>query len=64
MKNEHLVPPIVLDIGEKINSNTVRENEKMNYLLRIEAIREYCDNTISKFKNTKQLVKPNSRAIR
>ena len=64
MKNEHLIPPIVLDIGEKSNSPTVRENEKMNYILRLEAIRDYCSVIINKHNNTKTMVKTTTRKIR
>ena len=64
MKNEHLIPPIVLDIGEKSNSPTVRENEKMNYILRLEAIRDYCSVVISKHNTTKPVTRPNTRVMR
>ena len=46
--NMHLVPPSVTDIVEKINSPTAHPNEKMNYLLRLEAIRDYCIASINK----------------
>jgi len=42
MKNLHLVPVNVVDIVEKMNDKTIRENEHNNYVLRIEAIRDYC----------------------
>jgi len=42
MKNLHLVPVNVIDIVEKLNDKTIRENEHNNYVLRIEAIRDYC----------------------
>lgn len=48
MKNLHLVPAIVIDLFDKINDNNIRENERNNYVLRLEAIREYtttCLNT-------------------
>lgn len=48
MKNEHLIPPILIDLAEKYNSPSVRENEKINYILRFEAIRDYCSNIINK----------------
>jgi hypothetical protein len=47
-ENLHLVPPSVTDIVEKINSVHAHPNEKMNYLMRLEAIRDYCINSITK----------------
>jgi hypothetical protein len=41
MKNEHLVPVIVQDIVNKLNDKNVRENERANLLLRLDAIRDY-----------------------
>ena len=53
MKNEHLVPVNILDIGEKIAQQNIRENERANYLLRLEATRDYCDALIKKEKDRK-----------
>ena len=61
MKNEHLIPPIVIDLVDKSNSPYVRENEKVNYILRIEAIRDYCTVAINKHNSQKTLQKTNSR---
>jgi hypothetical protein len=61
MKNEHLIPPIVIDLVDKSNSPYVRENEKVNYILRIEAIRDYCTVAINKHNSQKALQKTNSR---
>ena len=47
-ENLHLVPPSVTDIVEKINSVHAHPNEKMNYLMRLEAIRDYAISAISK----------------
>lgn len=62
MKNLHLVSANVIDLVDKINDPTVRENEKNNYILRLEAIRDYttiCLNTYSRdkasFSNRKKL---------
>lgn len=55
MKNLHLVPANVIDLVDKINDNITRENEKNNYVLRLEAIRDYttlCLNTYSRDKNS------------
>lgn len=41
MKNEHLVPVNIQDIVNRLNDKTVRENERANLLLRLDAIRDY-----------------------
>ena len=46
MKNEHLVPINVIDIVEKLNYSS-NENERNNYIHRLEVIREYCDLALS-----------------
>lgn len=48
MKNLHLVPPSVVDIVERLHSPIAHENEKNNYVLRLEAIRDYCSDVITK----------------
>ena len=53
MKNLHLIPINIQDIVENLN-NATNINEKNNYLLRLETIRDYCDETIKKT-NTKSL---------
>jgi hypothetical protein len=50
----HLIPPSVIDIVEKFSSPNVHVNEKMNYLVRLEAIRDYCISSINKHNNTSQ----------
>jgi hypothetical protein len=55
MKNLHLVPANVMDLVDKINDGITRENERNNYVLRLEAIRDYttiCLNTYSRDKNS------------
>ena len=55
MKNLHLVPANVMDLVDKLNDPTVRENERNNYIFRLEAIREYttiCLNTYSRDKQS------------
>jgi hypothetical protein len=55
MKNLHLVPANVIDLVNKLDDTTVRENEKNNYILRLEAIRDYtttCLNTHHRDKNS------------
>lgn len=41
MKNDHLVPVVVQDIVNKLNDKNIRENEKANLLIRLDAIRDY-----------------------
>lgn len=62
MKNLHLIPANVLDLIDKINDTNIRENERTNYALRLEAIRDYttiCLNTYSRdkasFNNRKKI---------
>jgi len=61
MKNLHLVPPSVTDIVEKLVSPIAHENEKMNYILRLEAIRDYCADIINKNNNASPVTKFNMR---
>lgn len=60
MKNEHLIPPILIDLAEKFNSPSVRENEKINYILRFEAIRDYCSDIISKHNTSRTTINDKS----
>jgi hypothetical protein len=53
MKNLHLVPANVIDLVDNINNPHIKENERNNYVLRLEAIRDYtttCLNTYSRDK--------------
>ena len=43
--NMHLIPPPVLDLVEKFNTEK-SDNVKQNYLFRIEAIKQYLDETL------------------
>ena len=49
MKNLHLVPVNILDLVEKINDNSLRENERNNYILQLEAIRDYTTTCLNKY---------------
>lgn len=44
MKNDkiHLVPQAVIDCVQGL-TNTKQDNLRVNYVMRLEAIREYCD---------------------
>ena len=41
MKNEHLVPVNIQDIVNQLNNKNIRENERANLLIRLDAIRDY-----------------------
>ena len=63
MKNEHLVPVNVIDLVNKINDKNIRENEHQNYVLRVEAIRDYCDESLKRNINKISAV-PNKKVRR
>jgi hypothetical protein len=63
MKNEHLVPVNIVDIVNKLTDPTVRENERMNYVMRLEAIRDYVTQAVYKHNASKPVVKQNTRRI-
>ena len=56
MKNLHLVPVNIVDLVEKLNDKNVRENEHNNYVLRVEAIRDYCAAALVKNHSTQKPV--------
>lgn len=47
MRNEHLLPVNIIDMVNTFN-NTKNQNEKLNYQLRLEAVRDFCDETLKK----------------
>ena len=51
MKQEHLIPANVLDIGTKLLNSNLLENERLNYIIRLETIRDYCITTLNKQTN-------------
>ena len=53
MKNLHLVPVNILDLVEKINDNNIRENERNNYILRLEATAAFISEAVTKRKTQK-----------
>lgn len=55
MKNLHLLPANIMDLVDKINDPNIKENERNNYVFRLEAIRDYVTislNTYSRDKNS------------
>lgn len=63
MKNEHLVPVNVQDIVNRLNDKTINENEEMNILLRLEAIRDYTSQAVFRYNTSKPVVKKNTRRL-
>lgn len=57
MKNEHLVPVNVADIVNRLNGKDLSENERMNLVLRLEAIRDYAAAAVAKHSRTPTLVR-------
>lgn len=53
MKNQHLIPANIMDIFEKLNNPNLKENEKQQYIIRLETIRDYCDAAVKKASITK-----------
>jgi len=53
MKNLHLVPVNILDLVEKINDNSLRENERNNYILRLETTAAFISEAVTKRKTQK-----------
>ena len=49
MKNEklHLIPQVIIDCAQSL-STTKQDNLRLNYIIRLEAIRDYCDEAIRK----------------
>jgi|TARA_R110000868_G_scaffold411117_2_gene701862 hypothetical protein len=62
--NMHLVPQIVQDLAESALNETKHENERTNYIYRIEAIREYCNAVVTKYNTNKTINKSNTRFVR
>lgn len=54
MKNTHLVPANIIDLAQKLNDKDIRENERHNYELRLEAIRDYCTTFLNTYSRDKQ----------
>lgn len=53
MKNQHLIPINIIDLVDKINDPRTNENERNNYILRLETIKEFCEIAIKKDKDRK-----------
>lgn len=64
IKNLHMIPINIVDLAEKLLDKNLRENERMNYQQRLEAIRDYCSITITKSISQKPVNKSNTRMYR
>ena len=53
----HLIPQVVIDCAESIDTNK-NENIRINYIMRIEAIRDYCDAVVKKANEPKWMQNP------
>lgn len=51
MKNIHLIPINIQDLVEKMMAPGTRDNERNNYVLRVEAIRDFCAEAIKQNEN-------------
>lgn len=45
--NLHLVPQIIIDLAQKLNTKPINQNEYYNYQLRLETIIEYAKNALT-----------------
>jgi hypothetical protein len=48
MKNDHLVPPVVLDIITKLNAERLGENERLALIQRLEVTKEFCERALGR----------------
>jgi hypothetical protein len=46
-----MIPINIVDLAEKLLDKNLRENERMNYQQRLEAIRDYCEDALRKSNN-------------
>ena len=54
MKNEHLLPVNVLDLGQKLMDFNLKEDERNNYEFRLETIRDYCTTVLNTYSRDKR----------
>lgn len=45
--NNHLLPQIIIDLVEKINTKPINQNEYFSYQLRLETIIKYCQDGLT-----------------
>ncbi len=54
MRNEHLVPPPVLDTINRLRGERLGENERLALIQRLEVIREFCDKALEREQKRKR----------
>ena len=54
MKNSHLIPVNIFDLVEKLNDKSIKENEQINYQLRLETIRDFISESLNTHSRDKQ----------
>ncbi len=56
MKNDmHLIPQIILDVAGSLSSNIATENERLNALVRLEAVRKYIDSVLANYERERMM---------
>ena len=66
MKNDkmHLIPQAVIEVAQGLAS-TKQDNLRVNYVVRLEAIREYCDEVLKTTNNpTRQVFDRKSKSTK
>ncbi len=54
MKHDfHLVPQIIIDVAATLGSGMSSENERLNAILRLEAVKKFIDATLLKYEQDK-----------
>jgi hypothetical protein len=56
MKNDHLIPVNIQDIVNRLNDKSIRDNERLTLLQRLETIRDYCAAAVAKNSRAPTLV--------
>lgn len=47
----HLVPEMIVDLGNKATDRSIVQHIRDNYIMRLEAIRDYCNSVLEKNNN-------------
>jgi hypothetical protein len=62
MKNEYLIPDVIIGYVKKLQSAT-SANEKHNYTIQIEAIRDFCNSALVNQKKEKAYKKQDQTKV-
>jgi hypothetical protein len=66
-KNDHLIPPIIIDIVIQLDNLQIAENERMALIQRLETVRDFCIKNLNRLErkiqdeNKKQALKTKVR---